>query len=91
MPKILIVEDEAAIRRVLSKILLEEDDKYQIEEATDGLEALEKIKKEDFDLVLCDIKMPKFDGIEVLEATKKNKTRNTFYYDFRARRFRNGC
>ncbi|MGE4346274.1 MAG: sigma-54-dependent transcriptional regulator [Flavobacteriaceae bacterium] len=78
MPKILIVEDEAAIRRVLSKILLEEDDKYQIEEATDGLEALEKIKKEDFDLVLCDIKMPKFDGIEVLEATKKIKPETPF-------------
>ncbi|MFA7444668.1 MAG: sigma-54 dependent transcriptional regulator [Flavobacteriaceae bacterium] len=78
MSRILIIEDEAAIRRVLSKILLEEDDKYQIEEAADGLEALEKIKKEDFDLVLCDIKMPKFDGIEVLEATKKIKPETPF-------------
>jgi two-component system nitrogen regulation response regulator NtrX len=78
MSKILIIEDEAAIRRVLSKILLEEDDKYQIEEATDGLEGLEKIKKEDFDLVLCDIKMPKFDGIEVLEAVKKIKPETPF-------------
>lgn len=78
MSKILIIEDEAAIRRVLSKILLEEDEKYQIEEATDGLEGLEKIKKEDFDLVLCDIKMPKFDGIEVLEATKKIKPETPF-------------
>lgn len=78
MSKILIIEDEAAIRRVLSKILLEEDDKYQIEEALDGLEGLEKIKKEDFDLVLCDIKMPKFDGIEVLEAVKKIKPETPF-------------
>ena len=78
MSKILIVEDEAAIRRVLSKILLEEDENYQIEEAVDGIEALEKIKKEDFDLVLCDIKMPKFDGIEVLEATKKIKPETPF-------------
>ncbi len=78
MSKILIVEDEAAIRRVLSKILLEEDYNYQIEEAVDGIEALEKIKKEDFDLVLCDIKMPKFDGIEVLEATKKIKPETPF-------------
>src|SRR5690554_3745958 len=78
MSKILIVEDEAAIRRVLSKILLEEDENYQIDEATDGLEALEKIKKEDFDLVLCDIKMPKFDGVEVLEATKKIKPDTPF-------------
>lgn len=73
MSKILVIEDEAAIRRVLTKILLEEDEQYQIEEAADGFEGLEKIKKEDFDLILCDIKMPKFDGIEVLEATKKIK------------------
>lgn len=73
MSKILIVEDEAMIRRVLVKILLEENEALQIDEAIDGLEALEKIKKEDYDLVLCDIKMPKFDGIELLEAVKKTK------------------
>lgn len=73
MPKILIVEDEAAIRRVLVKILSEESDTYDVEEAADGLEGIEKIKKDDFDLVLCDIKMPKMDGVEVLEAVKKIK------------------
>ena len=73
MPKILIVEDEAAIRRVLVKILSEENDTYQVQEAQDGLEGLEKIRKEDYDLVLCDIKMPKMDGVEVLEAVKKIK------------------
>lgn len=73
MPKILIVEDEAAIRRVLVKILSEENDTYQVEEAVDGLDGIEKIKKEDYDLVLCDIKMPKMDGVEVLEAAKKIK------------------
>jgi len=73
MSKILVVEDEASIRRVLTKILLEEDEKYQVEEALDGLQALEKIKKDDFDLILCDIKMPKLDGIELLEAVKKHK------------------
>jgi two-component system nitrogen regulation response regulator NtrX len=78
MSKILIIEDEAAIRRVLSKILLEEDEKYQIEEAVDGQEGLDKIKKDDYDLVLCDIKMPKFDGIEVLEAVKKIKPETPF-------------
>src|SRR5690554_2662553 len=78
MSKILIIEDEAAIRRVLSKILLEENQGYQIEEAQDGLEGLEKIKKDDYDLVICDIKMPKFDGIEVLEATKKIKPETPF-------------
>ena len=73
MQKILIIEDEAAIRRVLVKILSEESDTYQVEEAEDGLVGIEKIKKEDYDLVLCDIKMPKMDGVEVLEATKKIK------------------
>lgn len=73
MSKILIVEDEASIRRVLVKILSEEDKTHEIYEAEDGLIALNKIKKENFDLVLCDIKMPKMDGIEVLEFTKKIK------------------
>ncbi|WP_179333132.1 sigma-54-dependent transcriptional regulator [Winogradskyella costae] len=73
MPKILIIEDEAAIRRVLVKILSEENSTYQVEEAEDGLVGIEKIKKEDYDLVLCDIKMPKMDGVEVLEAVKKIK------------------
>ena len=73
MPKILIIEDEAAIRRVLTKILSEENDSYQVEDAEDGLQGLEKIKNNDYDLVLCDIKMPKMDGVEVLEAVKKIK------------------
>lgn len=73
MPKILVIEDEAAIRRVLTKILSEENDSYQVEEAEDGLQGVEKIKNEDYDLVLCDIKMPKMDGVEVLEAVKKIK------------------
>ena len=73
MSKILVIEDEAAIRRVLVKILSEESDTYTVDEAEDGLSGIEKIKKEDFDLVLCDIKMPKMDGVEVLEAIKKIK------------------
>lgn len=73
MPKILIIEDEAAIRRVLVKILTEESESYQVFEAQDGLAGMELIKNEDFDLILCDIKMPKMDGVEVLEATKKIK------------------
>jgi len=73
MAKILIIEDEATIRRVLVKILSEENDTYQVEEAEDGLEGVEKIKNDDFDLILCDIKMPKMDGVEVLEAVKKIK------------------
>tara|TARA_B110000459_G_scaffold122569_1_gene134953 strand:+ start:4818 stop:5981 length:1164 start_codon:yes stop_codon:yes gene_type:complete len=73
MSKILIIEDEAAIRRVLTKIISEESDTYQVEEAEDGLHGIEKIKDNDYDLVLCDIKMPKMDGVEVLEKAKKIK------------------
>ncbi|SHF25246.1 DNA-binding transcriptional response regulator, NtrC family, contains REC, AAA-type ATPase, and a Fis-type DNA-binding domains [Flavobacterium fontis] len=73
MPKILVIEDEASIRRVLTRILIEESDTYQVEEAEDGVQGLEKIKVTDFDLVLCDIKMPKMDGEELLEAVKKIK------------------
>ena len=73
MQNILIIEDEAAIRRVLVKILSEESETYAVEEAEDGLVGIEKIKKKDYDLVLCDIKMPKMDGVEVLEAVKKIK------------------
>jgi len=73
MSKILIIEDEAAIRRVLVKILSEENDTYLVDEAEDGAVGLDKIKNNDYDLVLCDIKMPKMDGVEVLEEVKKIK------------------
>ncbi len=73
MSKILIIEDEAAIRRVLKKIISEENDAYQVEEAEDGLSGFEMIKNNEYDLVLCDIKMPKMDGVEVLEKAKKIK------------------
>ncbi|WP_353149419.1 sigma-54 dependent transcriptional regulator [Flavobacterium sp.] len=73
MSKILIIEDEAPIRRVLNKILSEENDAYLVQEAEDGLQGIELVKNEDFDLILCDIKMPKMDGVEVLEAIKKIK------------------
>ncbi|WP_422090379.1 sigma-54-dependent transcriptional regulator [Tenacibaculum ovolyticum] len=73
MSKILIIEDEAAIRRVLKKIISEENDAYEVEEAEDGLAGIEMIKNKDYDLVLCDIKMPKMDGVEVLEKAKKIK------------------
>ncbi|MBC5833500.1 sigma-54-dependent Fis family transcriptional regulator [Flavobacterium sp. F372] len=73
MSKILIIEDEAPIRRVLNKILSEESETYLVQEAEDGLKGVEMVKNEDFDLILCDIKMPKMDGVEVLEAIKKIK------------------
>jgi len=73
MSRILIIEDEAAIRRVLTKILSEESETYIVEDVEDGIQGLEKIKNSDYDLVLCDIKMPKMDGVELLEAVKKIK------------------
>ena len=73
MKKILIIEDEAAIRRVLKKIISEENEGYEVAEASDGLGGLEMILNNDYDLILCDIKMPKMDGVEVLEKVKKVK------------------
>jgi two-component system nitrogen regulation response regulator NtrX len=71
MPKILIVEDEAAIRRVLSKILKEEDPAYDVFEAEDGRQGQEMIQSQEFDLVFCDIKMPVMDGMELLAAMQE--------------------
>ncbi len=65
MPKILLIDDEKSIRRSLREIL--EFEKYQVEEAEDGLIGLAKITSEQFDVVLCDVKMPKLDGLELLQ------------------------
>lgn len=68
MAKILIIDDEAPIRRTLKEIL--EYEKYKISEASEGEEALQILKKNSFDLILCDIKMPRMDGIELLGKVK---------------------
>ena len=73
MKKILIIEDEEPIRRVLTRILSEESEDYQISEEEDGKLGLNRLLKEEFDLVLCDIKMPKMDGIEVLQKAKEKE------------------
>jgi DNA-binding NtrC family response regulator len=65
MSKILVIDDEKSIRSSLREIL--EYEKYEVEEAADGMEGLKMIKSGDFDAVLCDIKMPKMDGTEVLD------------------------
>jgi two-component system nitrogen regulation response regulator NtrX len=70
MIQVLLIEDEESIRRVMSRILKEENDQYQITEAVDGKQGLDLLFKRQFDLVLCDIKMPKMDGIEVLKKAK---------------------
>jgi DNA-binding NtrC family response regulator len=78
MIRILLIEDEEPIRRVLSRILSEENAQYEIAEAVDGKKGLDLLDKESFDLVLCDIKMPKMDGIEVLQSAKNNKINTPF-------------
>ncbi len=65
MPKILLIDDEKSIRRSLREIL--EFEKYQVEEAEDGLIGFNKLITEQFDVVLCDVKMPKLDGLELLQ------------------------
>src|SRR6201990_1379092 len=69
MSNILIIDDEKAIRKTLSEILSYEG--YKIDEARDGEEGLKKVKEKEYDVILCDIKMPKLDGIEFLEKTKE--------------------
>ena len=69
MSRILIIDDEAPIRRVLRDIL--ENESYQVDDASTGMEALQQIKDQDFDAVFCDIKMPEMDGIEVLDAIRQ--------------------
>lgn len=69
MPSILIIDDERAIRKTLTEILGFEG--YKIDEASDGEEGLKKFRDKNYDLVLCDIKMPKLDGIEFLEKASE--------------------
>lgn len=71
MRKVLIIDDERPIRNSLREIL--EYEKLKIEEATNAIEALEILEKSDFDLILCDIKMPGMDGIELLTKIQENK------------------
>ena len=69
MATILIIDDEKSIRKTLTEILTYEG--YKVDEAGDGEEGLKKFKEKTYDLVLCDIKMPKLDGIEFLEKAKQ--------------------
>jgi len=76
--EILIIEDEESIRRVIRRILEEESAGFKITEAIDGKDGLFKIDNNQFDLILCDIKMPKIDGIDVLKTAKKNNISSPF-------------
>ena len=72
MSNILLIEDEDSIRRVLKKVLQQDNQSYNFTEATDGQEGILTVKKQHFDLILCDIKMPKKDGIEVLDFIRNH-------------------
>ena len=72
MSNILLIEDEDSIRRVLKKVLQEDNQSYQFTEVSDGQEGISTVKKQEFDLILCDIKMPKKDGIEVLDFIRNH-------------------
>ncbi len=76
MTKVLIIDDEKSIRQTLREIL--EYEKYQVEEAENGEIGLEMVLANNYDLVLCDIKMPKMDGIEVLEKVKTQGLESPF-------------
>ena len=72
MSNILLIEDENSIRRVLKKVLQEDNQSYKFTEAMDGQEGISTVKKQEFDLILCDIKMPKKDRIEVLDFIRSH-------------------
>lgn len=76
MSKILVIDDEASIREAMKEIL--EAEKYEVDEAASGEEGLKKLITENFDIVLCDIKMPKMDGLEVLSKAKETDVKAQF-------------
>ncbi|MCU0367835.1 MAG: sigma-54 dependent transcriptional regulator [Cyclobacteriaceae bacterium] len=79
MPKVLLIEDEAAIRAVLKDILKDQKElKLEVDEAKDGAEGLAKLESEVYDVAFCDIKMPKMDGMEVLQQAKEKGIGTTF-------------
>ena len=76
MPRVLIIDDEQSIRSTLRDIL--EYEKYEVNEAADGQEGLKMLMAENYDIALCDIKMPKMDGMEVLEKAMEAEVDSAF-------------
>ena len=71
MGKILVIDDERTIRRALTEILVFEE--FEVDEAENGKQGLDKAKTEVYDMIFCDIKMPEMDGMEVLDGLQKAK------------------
>lgn len=79
MPKVLLIEDEASIRAVLKDILKDQKElKLEVDEAKDGVEGIAKLESDHYDIAFCDIKMPKMDGMEVLQKAKEKGITTTF-------------
>ncbi len=79
MSKILIIEDEASIRAVLKEILLDQKElKLEVDQAKDGAEGLQLLETNSYDLAFCDIKMPKMDGMDVLQKAKEKNINTPF-------------
>ena len=79
MPRILLIEDEASIRSVLKDIIKDQKElKLEVDEARDGAEGFSMLEKDSYDVVFCDIKMPKMDGMEVLTKAKEKGIGTTF-------------
>jgi two-component system nitrogen regulation response regulator NtrX len=79
MPKILLIEDEASIRAVLKDILKDQKElKLEVDEAKDGAEGLAMLESQNYDVAFCDLKMPKTDGMEVLQKAKEKGITTTF-------------
>src|SRR5436190_23061826 len=76
MAKILVIEDDAKIRAILKEIL--QDKNHEVDEAPDGLEGYKKLEQGSYDLCICDIKMPKMDGLEVLDKSKSEGITTNF-------------
>lgn len=75
MAKILVIDDQSVFRDIIKERLLQEG--YEVETAIDGEEGLSKVKEVSPDLIICDMKMPKMDGFEVLEGLRKRANLNT--------------
>ena len=82
MSKILVIEDDNKIRSILKEIL--EEKNHEVDDAADGVEGYKKLEQGVYDLCLCDIKMPKMDGMEVLEKAKENEIGDELHHHFRA-------
>ena len=76
MPRILIIDDERSIRSTLREIL--EFEGYEVDEAADGQEGLDKLRQNRYDIALCDVKMPRLDGLEVLEKAAEQRVETQF-------------